>query len=382
MNAVELQGTVSAGFELVADEFVRNFELRGDIAASCAVYLNGEMIVDVWAGATNEGPWQPDTRTTVWSVSKAVTTVCLLMAAERGLLQLDMPVATLWPEFAATGKHDLTVRQALAHRAGLVAPDRDFTIAEVAAWNPVIEVLAAQQPAWKAGSAYMYHPFTFGFLAGEILRRASGRTLNQWLEQFIAGPLAVKMSFGADPTSPDVHHLLEPIPPQSAEAAQMMATVLTQPLIDRSMSFGGAFDTQNLFESMDRPEAMLCELGGVNLIATARGLARLFAATIGSVDGVRLLNQQSITDACTVCSEGPDFLGMDVGNRWGAGFLLACSHRPMTGPGSFGHDGAGGALVIANPEQQVSFAYQPARPSKGPDDDRANALARALRACL
>lgn len=381
MTAVQVEGLVSSGFEPIADAFADNFRQRGDTAASCVVYAGGAPVVDLWAGNTTLGTWRPDTRTVMFSVSKGVTTVCLLMAAERGLIDLDAPVAKYWPEFAENGKEATTVRQLLAHRAGLVAPEADVTVEDLRAWEPVADALARQAPAWAPGTAYAYHALTFGWLAGEVLRRATGLRPGQWLCEHVAAPLNLTMTYGADPTAADFCPLGEPLPITDPEAAAAMATAVASPLIERSVSLGGVFDAANLVRSANGEPWLSVEIAAGNLVTNARSLARLYAATVGEVDGVRLLGPDIVRDARVVRSEGRPFVGPDAGGRWGTGFMISSKLRPMAGPGSFGHDGFGGHLGFAHLESETAFAYQTARPG-GLPDDRADALCRALRACL
>lgn len=381
MTAVQLEGVVANGFERVADAFVDNFDLRGDTAASCAVYAGGTPVVDIWAGKTEKGDWTPDTRSVVFSASKGVTTVCVLMAVERGLIDLDTPVATYWPEFAVRGKETTTVRHLLAHRAGLVAPEVDLTVEDLRAWDPVVEALARQAPAWDPGTAFGYHALTFGWLAGEVLRRAAGLRPGQWLGEHVAGPLNLVMTYGADPAVGDFHPLLEPLPSTDLAAAEAMAAAFEVPMVERAMSLGAAFDARDMPGSANEPAFLSCEIPAGNLVANARSLARLYAATVGEVDGVRLLGPDTVRDARMVRSDGPPFIGIDEGNRWGTGFMVSSTRRPMAGPGSFGHDGLGGQLAFGDLESEIGFAYQTARPG-GIPDDRAEALCRALRACV
>ena len=160
--AVDVAGRVAAGFEPIAEAFVENFDRRSDTGAACAVYADGEPVVDIWAGLTDRGPWRPATRTCVFSVSKGITTVCLLMAVERGLIALDAPVVKYWPEFGVCGKESTTVRHLLSHRAGLPFPLADLTVDDVRAWHPVVEALAQTPPMWPSGSGYAYHALTLG----------------------------------------------------------------------------------------------------------------------------------------------------------------------------------------------------------------------------
>jgi CubicO group peptidase (beta-lactamase class C family) len=381
MAAVQVEGHVTAGFEPVADAFADNFRHRGDTAASCVVYAGGEPVVDIWAGQTVRGAWSPDARTVMFSVSKGVTTVCLLMAAERGLIDLDAPVAKYWPEFAENGKEATTVRQLLAHRAGLVAPEADVTLEDLRAWDPVADALARQAPAWAPGTAYAYHALTFGWLAGEVLRRATGRRPGQWLSQYVADPLSLAMTYGADPASADFHPLADPLPGTDPEAIAVMAEALAAPMVERSISLGGVYDAARITQVANTEAWLSVEIPAGNLVTDARSLARLYAATVGEVDGVRLLGPDIVRDALVVRSEGRPVVGPDANSGWGTGFMTSSTHRPMIGPGSFGHDGLGGCLGFAHLESEIAFAYQTAQPG-GLPDDRANALSRALRACL
>ncbi|QYX75715.1 serine hydrolase domain-containing protein [Streptomyces akebiae] len=381
MTAIPVKGHVSSGFERIADAFTDNFRQRGDTAASCVVYAQGAPVVDIWAGRTARGAWTPDARTVVFSVSKGVTTVCLLMAAERGLIDLDAPVAKYWPEFATNGKETTTVRQLLAHQAGLVAPEWDVTVEDLRAWEPVADGLARQAPAWAPGTAYAYHALTIGWLAGEVLRRATGLRPGQWLREHVTDPLNLTMTYGADPAAADFHLLSDPLPITDPEAAAMMAAALGAPMIERSISLGGVFDAARITQDANTEAWLSVEIPAGNLVTNARSLARLYAATVGEVDGVRLLGSDVVRDALVVRSEGRPFVGPDLGGGWGTGFMTSSTQRPMIGSGSFGHDGLGGCLGFAHLEAGIAFAYQTAQPG-GLPDDRANALCHALHACL
>ena len=379
--AGKVEGSVAPGYEPVLEAFRLNVELRGDTGASCAVYRHGRLVVDLWSATADEQPWSPEMRSCVFSVSKGVTTICVLMAADQGLLVLDAPVADYWPEFAAHGKERITVRQLLAHRAGLVAPDVDFSTGDVQNWRLVTAALAGQRPSWPPGSAYAYHALTFGWLVGEVLRRATGMRPSEWLRTRVSAPLGLAMTFGDDPTRDDVRPMLAPLPTTDERAASELAGHLSHPLVLRSLSLGGAIDPLDLFGSFNRPELLAAEIPGGNLVTNARSLARLYAATVGTVDAVQLLTPAAVADACRVQSQGRPFMGPDEGHLWGTGFMLASPRRRMAGAGSFGHDGAGGQLAFAHTGHEIGFGYQTSRPG-GIPDDRAEELCRALRTCL
>lgn len=384
MTTAELQGQVLSGFEPVADAFAANFTDRGDTAASCAVYVGGRLVIDLWAGSTADGPWNPDTRSVLFSVSKGITALCVLMAVEAGYLELDAPVTKVWPEFGAAGKLGTTLRHILAHRAGLPAPALGLTTAEIKAWEPVVRALADQAPAWPAGTSHAYHAMTVGWLAGEVLRRSTGRRPQQWLTEHVATPLGVALQYGIPACSPrpdDIRPVGQPLPNTDPAASLVDTLLMAEPMMQRAMSMGGAFDAQNMAAEANRPHFLDCEIPAANLIGSARALAKTYAATVGEIDGVRLLSEDTVRDAIAVQSHGVNFLGIDDGLRWGTGFMLEGARRRMAGPGSFGHDGLGGQLAFAHLESQTAFAFHAHRPG-GLPDDRAESLCRALRTCL
>lgn len=368
------QGYVEPGFGAVADAFRKNFAELGDSGAACSVVIDGRNVVDIYAGYARDGaPWTPSTRSVVFSTSKGVTALCLLMAAEQGHLDLDEPVATYWPEFAQHGKHAVTVRQMLAHRAGLLYPERDLTPEDLAAWTPVADTLAAQAPLWHPNQTFAYHPITIGFLAGEVLRRTTGLRPSEWLSRYIAGPLDLRMTFGSD--SDDLAPI---IPPTTTEAAPYSPEELVMAL--KAMTMSGAYDP-DLFAASNTPAFLGLESPGVNLVTTAHDLARMYAAIVGEVDGVRLLGDETIRLATQPLSEGMPFIGEDEGNIWATGYMLHSRRRQMAGEGSFGHDGAGGQLAFASLRHRLGFAYQTVQ-AAGQSDPRAELLSAALRRCL
>ena len=378
-STVVIDGSVSPGFDPVLAAFADNVALRGDTSASCAVYFDGQRVVDLWTGAATG--YTPDSRTCVFSVSKGITTLCLLMAVDDGLLELDAPVVRYWPEYAAGGKEHTTVRQLLAHRAGLPWPERDLSIRQLEQWDPVPAALASQSPAWEPGAAYAYHPLTFGWLAGEVLRRATGKRPSQWLQERIAGPLALNVGFGRPSQDPTYRAMADPLPVTDLMAAAALEQLARHPDLVQAMSLGGVLDPGDLFNTGNRDDVMSCEMPAANLVSSARSLAQLYAAASGELDGIQLVSPATVRDAMRVQSEGQPFVGIDEGNRWGAGFMITSRRRPMTGEGSFGHDGDGCHLAFGNLDQRLGFGYVTTRPG-GIPDERANSLCAALRSCL
>ena len=196
MNA---EGTVELGFESVRDAFAEG-QAQDEGGAQLCVYRHGMRVVDLWAGMDklNGRPFIADTITILMSCTKAVTAVCLHILAQRGLIDYDAPVARYWPEFAARGKASITVRDVLAHRAGLMGFDEETGIdgRDLFDWNRCTSALANMEPWWKPGSAYFYHALTFGYLAGELVRRVSGKTVGEFVDAEIAGPLRLDLWIG------------------------------------------------------------------------------------------------------------------------------------------------------------------------------------------
>ena len=257
-----------------------------------------------------------------------------------------------------------------------------MTVADLAAWHPVADALARQTPLWRPGTTFAYHALTVGWLAGEILRRATGKRPSEWLRQHIADPLGLQTRFGADPETAGFARLLTQLPIEDPIGAAALMPADTD-LVDRALTMNHALGASglDLFAVANTNSFLSLEIPAGNLVSSARDLARLFAATAGPVDGVRLLAPDTVRDARVPLSWGTSYLGLDDGNRWGTGFMLDSPRRTLAGPGSYGHDGAGGQLGFANLELGIGFGYQTIRPGGYPDE-RAEALCDALRACL
>src|SRR5258706_2153735 len=199
MIQAQLGGSVETGFEPVQEAFASNFEQHGEVGAACCVYLHGKRVVDLGAGPpTPQGsdPYTADTLQMVWSTTKGVVAIAAHMLAQEGKLDFDAPVAEYWPEFAKQGKAKIPVRWLFSHQAGLAAIDRPLGLDDVLAWTPVVEALEAQQPLWEPGTAHGYHTFTYGWLAGEVIRRVAGKTVGAYVNERIAKPLNAEFWIG------------------------------------------------------------------------------------------------------------------------------------------------------------------------------------------
>jgi CubicO group peptidase (beta-lactamase class C family) len=355
---VEVRGFVAPGFEAVRDEFARNFAERGDVGAACCVYHRGRPVVDVHAGLaapSSARPWREDTLQLVFSSTKGVTATCILMLVERGLLDLDAPVARYWPEFAAAGKESIPVRWLMSHRAGLAAIDGAFTLDDALAWDPVVSALAAQAPLWEPGTKHGYHLRSYGWLLGELVRRVDGRTIGRFLADEVAAPLGLDLWIGL-PASEEAR-VSEIVPPEpTAGPMREVFERLFAPDTIPGRALTGPSDLFHYDAMWNRRELHAAELPSSNGIASARALARLYAALVAPVDGVRLLRPEMVARACEAQSDGPDAV-LFLPTRFGLGFMLPPALAPSAPATAFGHPGAGGSLGFADAEAGVGFGY-------------------------
>jgi len=271
----------------------------------------------------------------------------------------------------------MPVRWLFSHRAGLAAIDRPLTLADVLAWDPVADALAAQRPLWEPNSTHGYHVGTYGWLAGEVIKRVSGLTPGRFVAERIARPLKLDLHIGLPRELNSRVADMVPAPPPT-QPDPFMAK-----LLDPTTLMHKAFANPLLAPSVyNDPDFRAAEVPAANGITTARSLSRLYAACIGEVDGVRLLEPESLAQAVQTQSQGEDLvLGYET--HYGIGFQLPFPFRPMAGPGCFGHYGMGGSVGFAHPERGLAFGYvmNQMLPS-GRVDPRTEALIDALLACL
>ncbi|HEU4672210.1 MAG TPA: serine hydrolase domain-containing protein [Candidatus Limnocylindrales bacterium] len=383
-----IRGWVDEGFGPVADAFRANFEGRGDLGSACAVYRGGRAIVDVWGGTADRRtgrPWDPGTAAVIFSCSKGIVAICVYLLVQAGRLDLDLPIATWWPAFAANGKDRITLRDAMSHRAGLAALDARLSRDEALAWEPVVRAIERQAPAAAPQAGHFYHAMTYGWIVGEVIRRVTGVTPGRWFRAAVAEPLALRTWIGLPGDAADhVAWMEPPLPDEDSAAARESARLAEENrLVERSLTMGGAwgFPVEDGLVSFNDPAIQAAEVPAANGISTARSLGRLYACSIGGQ--TPLLSSGSIADALVVMSAGPQLSGMpDDGARWGTGFQLSSPpSQPMLGDTSFGHAGAGGQLAFADVEHRVGFAYL-SNQMGGYGDVRARELTSALRRAL
>ncbi|MEV6260918.1 serine hydrolase domain-containing protein [Streptomyces sp. NPDC051784] len=386
---MDVRGTVAPGFEAVRDAFVRNFEQRGERGAAVALYHHGRKVVDLWAGTRDvdgSEPWAVDTVQIVRSAGKGIAAAVPLLLHQRGQVDLDAPVSTYWPEFKANGKERVLVRDLLAHRAGLAALDQPLTPEQATDQVSGPEAVAAQRPQWEPGTDHGYHAQTYSWLVGELVRRATGRTIGRWVAEEIARPLGLDFWFGLP--EDEAHRIgrIGPVEPPPVEGGGALRTrpkrSVVEAYADPASLTRRAFGAIDPLPEENDPAYRAAELPASNGVATARGLARCYAAMIGEVDGQRLFAPATLTLARTEESAGPDRV-LVVSTRFGLGFMLHGPAAPLLGPGSFGHPGRGGSLGFADPESGIALGYVTNGLQKGVTaDPRAQALIRAVRSAL
>lgn len=385
---VEINGTVADGFGKVADAFAQNFEEFPELGAGFALYADGELKVDISGGVADKASgraWDASTLQLVFSTTKGAAAICVARLVEAGKLSYDDKVSTHWPEFAAEGKGNVTVAQLMSHQSGLPYVDAPLTIDDILSVGPVVEALAAQAPIWEPGTAHGYHAVTYGWLAGELVRRVDGRSIGTYFAEEVAGPLDLDFWIGLPESEEPRVSMLEAAPPPSdpAELALMLkvmgpGTVGFKALTMNGalMAFGGG---QNPFNTR---EVHATEMPAANGITNASSLARMYAATVGDVDGIRLVSDDTMTAMSTEAVNGPD-KALVAETRFGMGFMLNNELVPLLSPTSFGHAGAGGSLGQADPESGVGYGYVMNQMAGGiAGDPRTIRLNDAVRSCV
>jgi CubicO group peptidase (beta-lactamase class C family) len=386
--APTIGGTVEPGFESVRDAFVRNFTDHGEVGAGVAVHVKGRKVVDLWGGVADPDtgrPYDASTLQLVFSTTKGAAAVCVALLAQRGEIDYDAKVADYWPEFAAAGKAEIPVRVLMSHRAGLPVIDKKLTAEEVYEWTPLVEALAEQAPIWEPGTAHGYHALTYGHLAGELVRRVSGKSVGTFFADEVAEPLGLDFWIGLpESEEPRVAPLISPAPADMPPAiAELMAQFIgPDSLAGRALSLGGAFSVEGAGNIFNTRAMHAAEIPAANGITNATSLSRMYAACVAEVDGIRLLTPETVAKVSETHTSGSDKC-LIFESTFGLGFMTSGSFTPMMGPGSFGHAGAGGSLGFAHPDSGVAFGYVMNQMQMNlAGDPRAAGLIDAVRACL
>jgi len=352
---IAVRGTVAEGYEAVREEFAALVVgERDDYEGQLCAYVHGRQVVDLWAGEGAAG----DALYGVFSATKGAAHLVAALLVQDGTLELDRKVTYYWPEFGAEGKGELTLRDLLAHRAGLVGTDAGFTRAELADDRAIAEHLADQRPFWRPGAAFGYHALVIGALTGEVVRRATGRTVQELYEDRIRAPYALDLHLGLPAVEESRFRPVQPLLPTPEQQAAIDA-LPTGPHTLAAIAFNrhGAepTDLTRLYEDPLIRAKGPASAGG---IASARGLARMYAAMIGAVDGkAPLLKPDTVAEFGRIHSVGYDLVTR-THKAFGLGFQATADlWYPFLGAGALGHSGANGTQAFADPRSGLAYGY-------------------------
>lgn len=363
-DVVPVDGSCDERFVRVRDAFAEVFSGGNEVGAALAVCIGGSPVIDLWGGFADGArtrPWRADTIVNLYSIGKALTALCVLRTVEAGLVELEQPVARYWPEFAQAGKEAMPVRMLLTHEAGLPAVERPLSSRTGLNWPAMCEALAQQAPWWGPGTAHGYHTNTQGYLAGEVVRRVTGKSIGTYFREEIAGPGGIDFHFGFGPEMDE--RCAEVLPSKPLPDAPPPAPMkpLRELAGDELMKAAAGRNPQELSGQgiVNSREWRAAEVPSTNGHGNARAVARLYGAlaTDGAIDGYRVLGNATRDRAITEQVYGVDrVLGRPT--RFGIGFQLTQVERRL-GPGerTFGHFGAGGSLGFADPDTGISFGY-------------------------
>jgi len=371
LNKGTVQGHVSPGFEAVRDTFAENFARRRELGGACCIYERGEKVVDLWGGIRNEKtgePWERDTMVVVHSATKGFAAMTLAIAHSRGWLDYDERVATYWPEFAQNGKHEITVRQLLAHQAGLFAFDEAVDRSVVADLDQLAAVMARHRPAWEPGTRQAYHGLTLGFYEGELLRRVDPRhrTLGQFFQDEIATPLGEDLYIRLPEHIPNARLATLSAPGMIRMFIGFRPLRLLIAGLNRRSNISRALAVNpgtSIYLDASRVYTRNLEVPAGGGVGTARAIAHAYSvfATEGRELGLRKETLELLAAPAVPPARGfyDECLKSEV--QFSLGFMKPCDNWRFGGARSFGSPGAGGAMGFADPGAAVGYGYVTSR---------------------
>jgi CubicO group peptidase (beta-lactamase class C family) len=385
-----VNGFAQERFSKLAESFAAIIDSSQEAGAAVSVWYKGEDVVDLWGGFTDRRSqelWREDSAAVTFSCTKGLMSLALAHLYEAGELDYQAPVTKYWPEYGRAAKSGTTVRDLVAHRAGVPFFARDITAEEVVHWQFMTALLEEEDPLWRPGDSYAYHAITHGWLVGELIRRISGLMPGEYLAKQISGPLGASTWLG-------ISDELDVQPARSFPRADLVSfsSNLVEKNSDegnfllRSLTLGSAIPVNLVGEDdgFNSSSFHQAQIPGAGAISTARGLAKIWSSAVYETDGIRTINDATVDAVTRVQSEGPPFSGLGPPyGRFGMGFQLDSKARRYLTESSFGHDGAGGQCAFADPEFDIGFAFITTEMGGGEiEDDRATRLINQLRTLL
>lgn len=375
-----VHGRCDPRFSRILDAFAENFAVEEENGAAAAVYHDGRLVADCWGGwkdAARQVPWAEDTIVNTMSVTKTLAASCVHILIDRGLVSLDAPVATYWPEFAAAGKETLPVRYLLDHRAGLPYLENPPPGLTVFDWEGMVKAFAAQRPVWEPGKQAGYHVLSQGHLLGEVVRRVDGRSIGAFFRDEVATPLGLDFFIGVPEKELD----------RCAEyVVQRKGTILDRDALDPTSILARSWEQVPKDTDFNGRAWRMCEFPSGNGHGSARAVARFFAclARGGEIDGVRILSGSAV-DAMLTEQHNMTEVVMQRSYHQALGALLNSPPIVWMGPNvaAFGHHGVGGSIGMGDRENGIAIAYLPSRMHNRLDNGpRARRIIEAAYACL
>jgi CubicO group peptidase (beta-lactamase class C family) len=365
-----IQGTCNAKFELVQQEFDRNFRERGEVGASVAITIDGQTVVDLWGGVADPQTgrtWEKDSKVVVWSSTKGATALCAHILADRGELDLDAPVAKYWPEFGNNGKETIRVRMLLNHQAGVAALREPLPVGAFLDWERMTSALARETPWWEPGTRHGYHAFTFGWLVGEVVKRVSGQSVGAFFADQVAKRNNVDFWIGLpEELEPTVAPDIPPAPPAPGEpVSPVFVVAMTEPeslQAKQLLNTGGYFPDPSQFDSRAGHAA---EIPAVSGITNGRGLAAMYALLAGGTKN-SVVSERQIARMAAVSSASGSDASLLLPTRFSLGYVKSIDNRQISpspddsilmSEDAFGHPGVGGSVGFADPRARMSFGY-------------------------
>ncbi|QPQ31118.1 serine hydrolase domain-containing protein [Lysinibacillus sp. JNUCC 51] len=397
-NNIPIHGFIAHGFELVKEEFIKNFTSRGEVGAAFSVYINDKPVVDLWGGFRDRktrAEWEKDTLVQVFSATKGYAALALSLAHSRGYIDYDEKVCTYWPEFAQNGKEKITVRQLLAHQAGLSALDRlNIENLEDLDTSRLSQCLAVSKPDWEVGKFHAYHAWTIGTLIAELIRRTDPkhRTLKDFFKEEIAEPLNAEFYIGLPAeiseeritTIEGINHPIQLLKGMTKLPPKMLLNFLnSKSLVARSLVDPKKFVANNNFNH--RP-ILSIEFPSGNGVGQVRGMAKIYGAfaSRAKILGLSSLTLNELSMGATPPKEGFYDHVNCIDIAYSLGFWKHFSNMQFgRSESSFGHPGAGGSFCFADPDEGLGYAYAMNKHGFGmANEPRELALRNALYSCL